>query len=359
MNEKYIAKRNSIKRIMIRNFTMATVIATVLSIVLFFLFIEKSINLNLVEINIQNPADVREIFIATRVNLIISIVLIIVVSAVITTLGIKKIVKPINDLKEATKKVANGDYNVKLDESRDDEIGELSTNFNIMVNEIKKNEALQREFINNVSHEIKTPFSSIVGFAELLKDDALSKQEREEYANIIIEESSRITTISNNMLNLSKLENQDFLANKTEIRLDEQIRKAVAVLEPKWREKSINIDVDLVKAKFECDEDLLLQVWTNILDNSIKYSAEKTTIKVKLEEFEDKIKVIIKDEGIGMTEEEVSRIFNKFYQADTSHNNQGAGLGMAITRRIVELHRGKIYVLSEKGKGSEFVVELP
>lgn len=359
MFEKIFGKKNSLKRIMIRNMIIAVLFVIFLSFVLFFMIVEASVNLKLVEFTITRKEEVKEILRVIRMNSFITMLLTILMSGVLTSLSLRKILNPIKQLNEATQKIASGDFEVELISEREDEIGELTNNFNLMVKELKMNENFQREFINNVSHEIKTPFSSIEGFAKLLKDKDLTEQEREEYTNIIIEESERVTNISTKMLKLSKLQNQNFISNKTEFNISEQIRKCIAVLEPKWREKNIEFHVSLKEEIFLGDEDLIYQVWMNIIENAIKFSKENAAIDIKVSEKEENILVKIKDYGIGMTEEEKEKIFDRFYQIDKSHSQNGAGLGLSIVKRILELSEGKIYVESEKGKGSIFFVELP
>ena len=213
--------------------------------------------------------------------------------------------------------------------------GELTHNFNQMVKELNSIECLQKDFINNISHEIKTPISSIQGFAKLLEEDDLSKEERKEYAEIIKEESNRLLHMSTNILKLAKLENQERLANKTKF------------------------NVNLKEQEILGEKDLLNQVWINILENSIKFSEKDGQIDVKMKTNQENITVEIKDYGIGMEEEEAKKIFDRFYQVDKSHTKPGAGIGMTIAKRIVELSGGKIEVESKLNKGTTFIVTLP
>ena len=237
--------------------------------------------------------------------------------------------------------------------------GELTHNFNQMVKELNSIECLQKDFINNISHEIKTPISSIQGFAKLLEEDDLSKEERKEYAEIIKEESNRLLHMSTNILKLAKLENQERLANKTKFNVAEQIRRTISILEPKWKEKNIKFNVNLKEQEILGEKDLLNQVWINILENSIKFSEKDGQIDVKMKTNQENITVEIKDYGIGMEEEEAKKIFDRFYQVDKSHTKPGAGIGMTIAKRIIELSGGKIEVESKLNKGTTFIVTLP
>ena len=237
--------------------------------------------------------------------------------------------------------------------------GELTHNFNKMVKELNSIECLQKDFINNVSHEIKTPISSIQGFAKLLEADDLSKEERKEYAEIIKEESDRLLYLSTNILKLAKLENQERIMNKTKFNIAEQIRRTISVLEPKWKEKNIKFNVNLKEQEFLGEKDLMYQVWMNIIENSIKFSKQDGQIDIKMKTNQENIAVEIKDYGIGMEEEEAKKIFDRFYQVDKSHTKPGAGLGMTIAKRIVELSGGKIEVTSKLNESTTFIVTLP
>lgn len=267
--------------------------------------------------------------------------------------------QPMKQINEATKKVTAGDYDIELETKREDEIGELTQNFNKMTKGLQSIENLQKEFINNVSHEIKTPISSIQGFAKLLKDKNLSDEEREEYSNIIIEESERLTNLTGKMLKLAKLHNQDRIINKQEILIEEQLRKAISLLDPKWTEKGIKINVSFEENIFLGDEELIFQVWINLLENAIKFSKPNGKIDVKVSHQNNDIIVTIKDYGVGMQEDEIEKAFERFYQIDKSHSEEGSGLGLAIVKRIIELSDGKIEIESKENKGTTVIVKLP
>lgn len=228
-----------------------------------------------------------------------------------------------------------------------------------MTKGLKSTENLQKEFINNVSHEIKTPISSIEGFAKLLKDKNLSDNEREEYTNIIIEESERLINLTGKMLKLSKLHNQDRIINVQEVQVAEQLRKAIVLLDSKWFAKNLKINVNLQECVFYGDEELIFQVWINLLENAIKFSKQNGKIDVKTAVVNDEINVVIRDYGIGMQEDEIENIFERFYQVDKSHSGEGSGLGLAIVKRIIELSNGKIKIESKKDKGTTITVILP
>jgi len=357
--QKIFGKRNSMQRSLMRSFIIAIVLVAILTIVEFSVLVVPKMQDKLIEINIRDKEQIDSLIYVTRKICGFAILNIVIISAVLVRINLKNIFRPIEQINEATKKVALGEYDIELESKREDEIGELTNNFNKMTHGLKSTENLQKEFINNVSHEIKTPVSSIEGFAKFLKDKNLTQEEREEYANIIIEEAKRLENLTGKILKLSKLNNQEIITNKQEIEVAEQIRKAISLLEPKWSKKDIKINVSLEEKIFLGDEDLIFQVWVNIIDNAIKFSNEGGSIDIKVYEKDGNINVEIKDRGIGMKEEELEKVYDRFYQIDRSHSKEGSGLGLAIVKRIVELSEGKIEIKSKENKGTTVIVKLP
>lgn len=352
-------KKKSIQRRIIKTAILYILIVIAIAAFLFYVFVQRSINIKLIEINEQQGQSIKDLLNISSRSIRVSIVSILLITIALMQNISRKIVNPIKKITDATKKVASGDFTIELETKRNDEIGELTHNFNKMVKELNSIECLQKDFINNVSHEIKTPISSIQGFAKLLEADDLSKEERKEYAEIIKEESDRLLYLSTNILKLAKLENQERIMNKTKFNIAEQIRRTISVLEPKWKEKNIKFNVSLKEQEFWGEKDLMYQVWMNIIENSIKFSKQDGQIDVKMKTNQDSIIVEIKDYGIGMEEEEAKKIFDRFYQVDKSHTKPGAGLGMTIAKRIVELSDGKIEVKSKLNESTTFIVTLP
>lgn len=274
---------------------------------------------------------------------------------IFTTTG--RMVRPITRLSEATRKVAAGDFSVRLPILRDDELGMLSQNFNHMTEELQSIEYLQKDFISNVSHEFKTPIASIQGFATLLISPQTTEEERKEYASIILKESQRLSRLSQNLLRLSKLEYQQRLTTKEPFSLDEQLRQTVLLLEPEWSKKNITWNLELEGIEIYGDAELMQQVWINLLGNAIKFSYTGGEINLSLYN-SDTVKVKVKDFGPGMDENTQQHIFERFYQGDTSHAHEGNGLGLPLAKRIIDLHGGNILVKSTPGKGTTFIVEL-
>ncbi len=283
----------------------------------------------------------------------------VIIGAFLIALLGQRAVKPILKLTSATKEVAKGNFDIQLENTSDDEIGQLTKNFNKMTRELKSIEYLRKDFINSVSHEFKTPIASIQGFAKLLQNGNLSDDEKQEYTNIIVEETARLSKLSSNILKLSKLENQEVIDRKVVFSLDEQIRKSILLLEHEWSKKNIDLDIELDKVKFQGDEELLQQVWINLLSNAIKFSNSNSTISIRLYQISSAVEIKISDTGIGMDEKTMMRIFEKFYQGDKAHSYDGNGLGLSLVKRILDLCGGSISVESKLHQGSTFTVELP
>ncbi|GIM46620.1 two-component sensor histidine kinase [Collibacillus ludicampi] len=271
------------------------------------------------------------------------------------------LVKPIRLMTEATKKMAKGDFNVKVSVKQKDELGVLAESFNQMAHELKRIEQMRQDFITNVSHEIQSPLTSIRGFSIALKNNRIAESERQRYLDIIVTESERLSRLSKNLLSLASLESDHHPFHPKTFRLDEQLRRVIVASEPQWSQKNIEFHLTLPRVRITADEDQLNQVWTNLISNSIKFTPQNGHIRVEIKESGNKIKVIISDTGIGISAEDQKQIFQRFYKADKSRNRtqSGSGLGLAIVKKIVELHRGHIEVQSEEGKGTTFIVSLP
>ena len=234
----------------------------------------------------------------------------------------------------------------------------LTDSFNALASELENTELLRSDFINNFSHEFKTPIVSIAGFAKLLKRCNLPEEQRREYLDIIEEESLRLSAMATNVLNLTKVENQTILTDVTAYNLAEQLRTCVLLLEAKWEGKRIEPELNLEELSIEGNEELLKQVWINLLDNAVKFSPEDSAIQVEARETADGVAVSIQNHGPDIPPEALGRIFNKFYQADSSHATEGNGVGLAIVKRVVDLHGGSVQVTSAGGN-TVFTVFLP
>lgn len=279
----------------------------------------------------------------------------------LATLGSKRFSRSIVRLARATRSVAAGDFSlqVKEDLSAPLEVQTLTHNFNLMVRELNKNATLKNDFISAVSHEFKTPLAAIKGYATYATSPTLTDEQRADCLRVVLEETDALATMTSNILKLCKLENQEIPEKRSEFMLDEQLRQCVLTLEPGWSAKNLDLDIDLEEVRYVGDDDLLRQVWVNLLQNAIKFSYDGGTLGVKLSSAKDGVHVAISDTGVGMTEEVAGRIFEKFYQGDRAHHSQGNGLGLSLVQQILKLVGGYIEVRSAPGKGSTFTVVLP
>lgn len=272
----------------------------------------------------------------------------------------RTIIRPIKKMGEAFREVSEGNFEVRVPEDeRIDEIREIAKQFNAMTYDLSHIETLRTDFVANVSHEFKTPISSIEGYATLLQTPSLSEEKRLRYTQKILENSRRLSNLTSNILLLSKLENQEIVTDKKQFRLDEQIRKTILLLEDKWTKKNIEFNLDLPLQMYYGSEKLLEQVWYNIIDNAIKHSSMGGLIEIRIKNEQFFVSVEIEDHGEGMTEDVMKHIFEKFYQGDSSRKEEGNGLGLALVKRIINICNGKISVQSALGCGSIFSVELP
>ena len=262
---------------------------------------------------------------------------------------------------EALNKIARGDFNISITIHEHDPFSEVAESVNEMAQKLSSMETQRQDFISNVSHEIQSPLTSISGFAALLKSDALTKQQRQHYIDIIETESKRLSKLSDNLLKLSSLESENVPIAIHNFRLDKQIENAVLMLEPQWIKKNIDISAELEKITIQGDEELLREVWINLIHNSVKFTPENGLIKIKLYEDDSDIICHIADNGPGISKEDQIHIFERFFKVDKSRDRSlgGNGLGLSLCKKIIELHKGKITMDSELGKGTTFMVMLP
>lgn len=281
-------------------------------------------------------------------------------SGIATVFISRKLIEPILDLSSAMRKVAGGDFTVRMKtDSKIGELRDLHTNFNMMVTELSATEMLQSDFVANVSHEFKTPINAIEGYTMLLQGDENLSEEQNENIKKILYNTGRLSGLVSNILLLSKIDNQNISMNLETFRLDEQLRQAIVALEPKWSEKKLELDAELEDVSFFGSETLLYHVWSNLIDNAVKYNPIGGSIFVRLQASEQNVLVSVTDSGPGIPEQQRQRIFEKFYQVDSSHKNDGNGLGLALVKRVVTMHEGSIAVENVPKGGCKFTVVLP
>lgn len=271
----------------------------------------------------------------------------------------KMLIDPIAKLRSAMREVADGDFKVEAKcESRIQDVQDIYDSFNSMVRELSTTETLQTDFISDVSHEFKTPINAIEGYASLLEGEP-SPEEQRAYVEKILFNTRRLSALTGNILLLSKLSNQSILPQKTQFRLDEQIRQAIVALEQMWSEKELGFEVELAETPFFGYESLLPHVWTNLIGNAVKFSPKGGEIRIKMMRTEGAVAFTIEDDGPGIVPGDEEHIFTKFYQSESSHGMEGNGLGLALVRQIVEMSGGSVDVQNLEVGGCRFTVRLP
>lgn len=273
--------------------------------------------------------------------------------------------KPLADISNAAREVANGNFDVKVElrkkrknAKKPNDIEIVYNSFNKMIDELKHNEIFKSDFISNVSHEIKTPLATIQGYATLLQDPTITKKQKQEYIDVIILATKQLSTLTSNILKLSKLENQGIFASPKEYDVAEQIRQALLTLQTSWQKKDLDLNIDIDTIMLKLDEELMMQVWKNLLENAIKFTPEKGKIDISLKDEGKYVIAKVSDNGIGMSTNTQKHLFDKFYQGDNSHSKEGNGLGLSLVKKILDIHEAEIIVESELGVGSTFTIKF-
>ena len=282
------------------------------------------------------------------------------VAALLSMIMSRVVLAPVARLSAASRQIAGGDFDLNLTyEGAIEEYRDTYQSFNTMARELSTIETLRSDFIANVSHEFKTPLTTIEGYAMLLQDQELSAEERADCAQRILDSAGRLSGLVTNMLMLSKLEQQTTAVEKAPFWLDEQIRQVMVGLEPVWGPKELQLELDLPPVKFNGNESLLYHVWSNLLSNAVKFSPKGAPLTVTLKEQGGRVTFSVTDRGPGMSEDVQRHIFDKFYQGDSSRKQEGSGLGLPLAKRVAQLCGGSITVQSKPGAGSTFTVTLP
>ncbi|MCX8095399.1 MAG: HAMP domain-containing histidine kinase [Caldisericia bacterium] len=283
------------------------------------------------------------------------------ISVVLSYVFSRYIEKPIIDLKEGVKRVAKGDFDFYVKKESDDEIGELVDDFNLMVKKLKNLEEIRKDLVSKVTHEISTPLTGIAGFIEAIEDRIIPEQEIPKVIKTIKEEVDRLSKMIDDLRNYSFIESINFKLNFEKIDIKNEIEYALEIIKNKYKDKNIKIDININSILIDGDKKRIKEIFINILDNAFKFSKDNGSIFIK--NFKDKrfVYVSIKDEGIGIDEDDLNKIFNKFYRGKNAETNEtkGTGLGLLITKELIEAHKGKIELKSEKNKGTEVIISLP
>ena len=270
--------------------------------------------------------------------------------------------KPVKIILNATDEITSGNFKVTINKlhrfGQYDAFDQIISNINKMAKELDKSEVLKSDFIANVSHEIKTPITIINNYAQLLSDENISKEEIKEYGDNLLAAAKRLTSLVTNILKLNKLDNQIISETKTEANISNLLAEAILSYEDIIGKKNIELECDIDEVVMKIEISYLDMIWNNLISNAVKFTDEYGKIFISLKDYEDKIIIKVKDSGCGMNKETGERIFEKFYQGDTSHANEGNGLGLALVKRVIDIIGGEISVSSEIGVGSTFMVTV-
>ncbi|WP_136607863.1 sensor histidine kinase [Paenibacillus dokdonensis] len=328
--------------------------------------------INTIGIPLQNGTETYALFVRPNVDMLfgelhiflaVIVVLIILLSILLVVISTRYIVKPVTKLTEATRLISQGTYHLKLNVNRKDEIGRLASHFSQMAKGLEQLEAMRQEFVSNVSHEIQSPLSSIQGFSQTLQSGGVSEEQRKHYLAVIESEARRMSQMSRQLLMLASLDKEEEVLEKTRFNVADQIKEVLLTTEWSWREKELALNMQLPEVSICADQKLLHQVWVNLMTNSVKFTPEGGIISIRLHQDEQNCHVDFKDSGIGISEENLPHIFNRFYKADKARSRHegetGSGLGLAITHKIISMHGGNITVESREGAGTEFHICLP
>ncbi len=307
----------------------------------------------------------------TPTKIIAIMALMSIVSGLLVSFGISKVpMYPMRKVITHLDRLASGDYKSEFEFgwplNKHPAFVSLSNSLNKLAEELDSNEMLRSDFINNFSHEFKTPIVSIRGFARLLQGGNLTDASMQEYIDVIEIESARLANLATNVMNMTRVENMAILKDVSTFNLSEQIRSCILLFENQWEEKNINMDVDFGEYEIRANMDLLREVWINLIDNSMKFSPAGGTISFRIKNYSlpdrehDKgmLAVTISNNGLVIPEDIMAKIFNRFYQSDESHSSEGHGIGLPIVRRIAELHYGRVIVKSTE-EVTKFTVILP
>ncbi len=305
--------------------------------------------------------DIKRLF--TEVHYILGgMVLVMAIFSLLAMLIVAKmLIDPITELTAATKRVGEEQFYGSLDINRRDEIGQLANSFQLMTKKLSENDRIRKEFISDVSHDFQSPLLNIKGYAELLLDDQLTEDSRKGYANVIQSETERLSSLTKQLLLLTSLDQLSSPLEKKTFDLNVQLKEIVRKYRWLLEEKKMTLEMDVEEVRFTGDPAFLEKVWENLLSNALKYTEIGGAIEIELTEQPDHVKVIVQDNGIGIDEVALGRIFDRFYRADNSRTQEtgGTGLGLSIAQQVVKLHGGTISFISKKAEGTTFTVVLP
>ena len=293
----------------------------------------------------------------------IMLVILFLLSLIILIFFTEIVYIPLRKITEATEQYASGNMHYEFTVESEDEMGYLAATLSYMASEIARSEDDQKKFVANVSHDFRSPLTSIKGYLEAMLDGTIPPELHEKYLTIVLNETERLTKLTNSLLTLNNLNTKGILLEKTDFDINQVIRNVAASFEGTCREKKITIELILTGEEMYVTADMgkIQQVLYNLLDNAIKFSHHNSIIKLETTEKHNKIFVSVKDSGIGIPKDNLKLIWDRFYKSDLSRgkDKKGTGLGLSITKEIIQSHGEHINVISTEGAGSEFIFSLP
>lgn len=289
------------------------------------------------------------------------LVLSILLSVVLVLFGTKYLVNPIRELNKATREIAEGNFSIKLDIDRRDELGNLAISFTRMSQKLEKVDLLRKELITNISHDIQAPLTNIKGYLNLMENSDKNAQDNNQYLQVVQSEVNRLSRMTKQLLLLSTIESKKDVMEVSTVDITGQLKAVIHQYEWSILDKGIMMSYSLPDAEVKGDPALLYSVWENLLTNATKYNCENGTIGIELIASEAEAAVVIKNSGMALTQEELERVFDRFYRADVSRARsvEGSGLGLSIVKSIIDLHHGKVDMKSKEGEGTTVRVILP
>ncbi|MBE5732029.1 MAG: HAMP domain-containing histidine kinase [Clostridiales bacterium] len=302
-----------------------------------------------------------------KVLIAILILIVIIMLALIVTIidAIRRkfmVYRPLGKILDATEKIANGDFSTKIlidkEYGKYNEYDVIMDNINLMADELKKNEVLKTDFISSVTHELKTPLAVINNYSSLLAKEEIDEESRIRYAKTVQQASKKLDDLISNILKLNKLENQTIKPDIARFNLTETLAQSVLAYESVCEDKGIELDCDFDDVWVYSSESMLEIVFNNLISNAVKFTNNGGKVSVTLKKKADIAIISVTDTGCGMTKETGARIFDKFYQGDTSRSSEGNGLGLALVKKVINVLGGEISVQSELNKGSTFTVKI-
>lgn len=297
-----------------------------------------------------------------NINYVLLVVLFLL-SLIIIIFFTEFVYQPIRKIIIATEHYASGDLRYQFQVDSEDEIGYLAASLSYMASELSKGEDNQKQLVANVSHDFRSPLTSIKGYLEAIKDGTIPPELYDKYITIVVNETDRLIKLTNSLLTLNNLNTEGMVLELVDFDINKTIKQTVSTFEGRCKEKKIAIQLTLTNERMiiYADKTRIQQVIYNLLDNAIKFSHSSSIIKIETTEKNNKLMVSVKDSGIGIPKESIGNVFDRFYKSDLSRgkDKKGTGLGLSITREIIRAHGENINVISTEGVGTEFIFTLP